>query len=147
MSWKRDPKTWAAIAVTLLLWASAFAGIRAGMRLTPTGVPGPDGYGPGEVALLRFGTASVVLALYALVTRMRLPDARDLGRIVAAGLTGITIYHVALNFGEMTVEAGAASLLIAAGPVFTALMSMAFLGERLTVSGGSASPSRSWASA
>jgi drug/metabolite transporter (DMT)-like permease len=135
MSWKRDPRTWAAIAVTLLLWASAFAGIRAGMRLTPTGVPGPGGYGPGEVALLRFGTASLVLALYALVTRMRLPDARDLGRIAAAGLTGITIYHVALNFGEMTVQAGAASLLIAAGPVFTALMSMAFLGERLTVLG------------
>jgi drug/metabolite transporter (DMT)-like permease len=135
MTWKRDPRTWAAIAVTLLLWASAFAGIRAGMHLTPTGVPGPGGYGPGEVALLRFGTASVVLALYALVTRMRLPDARDLGRIAAAGLTGITIYHVALNFGEMTVESGAASLLIAAGPVFTALMSMAFLGERLTALG------------
>jgi len=135
MSWKRDPKTWIAIAVTLLLWASAFAGIRAGMRLTPAGLPGADGYGPGEVALLRFGTASVVLALYALVTRMRLPDVRDLGRISIAGLTGITIYHVALNFGEMTVQAGAASLLIAAGPVFTAMMSSAFLGERLTVLG------------
>ncbi len=65
MSWKRDPKTWLAIAVTLFLWASAFAGIRAGMRLTPAGLPGADGYGPGEVALLRFGTASFVLALYA----------------------------------------------------------------------------------
>jgi drug/metabolite transporter (DMT)-like permease len=135
MSWKRDPKSWMAIAVTLLLWASAFAGIRAGMRLTPAGIPGADGYGPGEVALLRFGTASLVLALYALATRMRLPDRRDLGRIAIAGLTGITIYHVALNFGEMTVQAGAASLLIAAGPVFTALMSTAFLGERLTVFG------------
>ena len=31
------------------------------MRLTPAGVPGPDGYGPGEVALLRFGVASLVL--------------------------------------------------------------------------------------
>lgn len=135
MSWKRDPKTWAAIAVTLLLWASAFAGIRAGMRLSPAGLPGPDGYGPGELALLRFGTASLALALYAIVTRMRLPDTRDLGRIMIAGLTGITIYHVALNYGELTVAAGAASLLIAAGPVFTALMSAGFLGERLTVLG------------
>jgi drug/metabolite transporter (DMT)-like permease len=78
------------------------------------------------------GVAEGMLALYALVTRMRLPDSRDLGRIALAGLTGITIYHVALNFGEVTVTAGAASLLIAAGPVFTALMSVAFLGERLT---------------
>ena len=135
MAWKRDPKTWMAIAVTLLLWASAFAGIKAGMQLTPEGLPGPGGYGPGEVALLRFGTASLVLAVYAVFTRMRLPDARDLGRIAIAGLTGITIYHIALNFGELTVDAGAASLLIAAGPVFTALMSAAFLGERLTVWG------------
>jgi len=135
MSWKRDPKTWAAIAVTLLLWASAFAGIRAGMRLTPAGLPGADGYGPGEVALLRFGTASLVLAVYALFTRMRLPSVEDLGRIALAGLTGITIYHASLNFGEMTVGAGAASLLIASGPVFTALMSAGFLGERLTILG------------
>ena len=39
---------------------------------------------------------------------------------------------MALNFGEVTVQAGAASLLIAAGPVFTALLSALFLGERLT---------------
>ena len=74
MTWKRDPRTWLAIAGVLLLWASAFAGIRAGLRLTPAGLPGADGYGPGELALLRFGTASIVLALYALATRMRLPD-------------------------------------------------------------------------
>ena len=135
MNWRRDPRTWAAIAVTLLLWSSAFAGIRAGMRLTPSGAIGPDGYGPGEVALLRFGTASAVLALFAVLTRMRMPGVRDLPRIAAAGVLGITIYHVALNFGEVTVSAGAASLLIAAGPVFTALLSAIFLHERLSATG------------
>ena len=129
MAWRRDPRTWSAIVVTLLLWAAAFAGIRAGMRLTPVGVPGPDGYGPGEVALLRFGTASLVLAAYAVIARMRLPARRDLPRIALAGVLGITIYHVALNYGEVRVSAGAAALLIAAGPVFTAMMSVAFLRE------------------
>ena len=133
--WRRNPRTWIAIAVTLLLWASAFAGIRAAMRLTPSGVPGPDGYGPGQVALLRFGTASVVLGVFALLTRMRPPARRDLPRIALAGFLGITVYHVALNFGELTVSAGAASLLISAGPVFTALLSVMFLRERLTVLG------------
>jgi len=135
MNWRRDPKTWFAIAATLLLWASAFAGIRAGMRLSPDGVPGPDGYGPGQVALLRFGTASAVLAVFAILTRMRPPGRRDLPRIAIAGILGITVYHVALNFGELTVSAGAASLLISAGPVFTALLSVVFLRERLTVLG------------
>jgi len=132
MSWKRDPKIWLAIGGLLLLWASAFAGIRAGMRLTPAGLPGPDGYGPGELALLRFGTASLVLALYALAKRMRLPRLRELPLVALTGFLGISVYHVALNFGEMTVQAGAASLLISAAPVFTALLSVAVLKERLT---------------
>ena len=132
MTWKREPRTWLSIAGLLLLWASAFAGIRAGMRLSPSGAVGPDGYGPGELALLRFGTASTVLALYALTRRMRLPERSELPLIGLTGFLGISVYHVALNFGEMTVQAGAASLLISAAPVFTALLSVAVLKERLT---------------
>jgi drug/metabolite transporter (DMT)-like permease len=120
--WRREPKTWAAIVVALLLWASAFAGIRAGLA----------DYGPGEVALLRFGTASVVLAVYGALTRMRLPDRRDLPVVALAGFLGITIYHVALNFGERTVMSGAAALLISASPIFTAMLSSRFLGERIS---------------
>lgn len=132
MTGRRDLRTGLAIAVLLLLWASAFAGIRAGMRLTPAGTPGPDGYGPGELALLRFGTASAVLALYALVRRMRLPALADLPLIAFSGFLGISVYHVALNFGELTVQSGAASLLIAAAPVFTAILSVTVLREQLT---------------
>ena len=132
MTWKREPRTWLAIAGVLLLWASAFAGIRAGMRLTASGAIGADGYGPGELALLRFSTASAVLAGYALATRMRLPNRADLPGIGLAACLGISIYHVALNFGEVTVQAAAACLLISAAPVFTALLSAMFLQERLT---------------
>ncbi|MDP2181068.1 MAG: DMT family transporter [Actinomycetota bacterium] len=124
-AWKGEPRTWAAIIVALLLWAAAFAGIRAGL----------ESYGPGQVALLRFGTASLVLLGYAVVTRMHLPDIRDLPTIALGGFLGITIYHVSLNFGEQTVTAGAAALLISASPIFTALMSSAWLKERLTVWG------------
>jgi len=132
MTWKREPRTWLSIAGLLLLWASAFAGIRAGMRLSPSGAVGPDGYGPGELALLRFGTASTVLALYAFAKRMRLPERSELPLIGLTGFLGIRVSHVALNFGQMTVPAWAASLLISAAPVFTALLSVAVLKERLT---------------
>jgi drug/metabolite transporter (DMT)-like permease len=120
-----DAKTAVAIGVTILLWSSAFAAIKVGLT----------DYGPGEVALLRFGTASAVLGIYAIATRMRLPARRDVGRIALAGLLGITTYHVALNFGEQTVSAGAASLIIASGPVFTAALASVFLGERLNTWG------------
>lgn len=135
MSEQTTPKSvWVALGAALLLWASAFPGIRAG--LAPVGgVFGPDGYGPAQLALLRFGTASLVLAVYAVATRMKLPARGDLPRIAAAGLLGITVYHLALNFGERTVESGAAALLISLSPVITALLSMRFLGERMGVWG------------
>lgn len=122
MDWRGQPRVWFAIAVALLLWAAAFAGIRAGL----------ESYDPGQVALLRFGTASAALAAYALLTRMRPPDRRDLAVIFLAGFLGITVYHVSLNYGEQTVQAGAAALLISTSPVFTAMFSTRFLGERLT---------------
>jgi len=124
-AWRHDRGMWIAIAVALLLWAWAFAGIRAGLQ----------SYGPGELALLRFGTASVVLLLYALVVRMRLPSVQDLPVIFAAGLLGITTYHLALNIGEQTVTAGAAALLISTSPIFTAVLSMLLLKERFTIWG------------
>lgn len=121
------PRTWVALWVALLLWASAFAGIRAGMARTE----GFAAYGPGEVALLRFFTASVTFAVLALFRRMRVPARRDVARIALSGFLGISVYHVALNYGEVSVSSGAAAMLIAAGPIFTALMAVAFLNERL----------------
>lgn len=119
---QRDVPTLGAIIVALVLWASAFAGIRAGLQ----------SFGPGQVALLRFATASAAFAVWAIATRMRLPDARDLPRIAVAGFLGITVYHVALNFGEVTVSAGAASLIISTSPILTALLSAVVLHERLS---------------
>jgi drug/metabolite transporter (DMT)-like permease len=124
-AWKREPKTWAAVIFALLLWAAAFAGIRVGL----------ESYGPGELALLRFGTASLTLLAYAIVTRMRLPRRRDLPVIALAGLFGITIYHVMLNIGEQTVTAGAAALIISSVPIFTAILSTIWLSERVTAWG------------
>jgi drug/metabolite transporter (DMT)-like permease len=120
-----DPRVLAALVITTVFWASAFAGIRAGL----------DAYGPGQVALFRFLVASAVLAGYAALTRMRLPERRDLPAVFLAGLLAFAVYHVALNYGEVTVSAGSASILIATAPVFTALLAGAFLGERLRALG------------
>jgi drug/metabolite transporter (DMT)-like permease len=132
---ERTPvSVWVALAVALLLWASAFPGIRA--ALAPVGGElGPGGFGPVALALLRFGTASIVLLAYALVKRMPLPRKEDLPRIALAGLLGITIYHTALNFGERTVQSGAAAVLIALSPIITALLSRRMLGERMALWG------------
>jgi drug/metabolite transporter (DMT)-like permease len=105
----------------VVFWGSAFAAIRAGL----------ESYAPGELALLRFGIASTVLALYAVATRMPLPEIRDLPAILALGLLGISLYQVSLAYGQLTVSAGSASLLVGAGPVMTALLSRALKGHEL----------------
>ena len=114
-----------ALALTLVLWASAFAGIREGLRA----------YTPGHLALLRFLVASVTVLIYALVTRMRLPAVRDVPAILLLGFLGITVYQVALSYGERSVSAGAASILVATVPCFTAILAAIFLREHIRLLG------------
>jgi drug/metabolite transporter (DMT)-like permease len=114
-----------AIVFTLIVWASAFAGIRAGLR----------GYPPANLAVLRFLIASLVLAIYAVIAHFRRPELRDIPGLALAGAVGITFYNLALNYGETRVTAGAASLLIASTPIWTALAARFWLHEKLTATG------------
>lgn len=121
-----SPKTLLAVAVTLLFWSSAFAGIRAGLF---------GGYTPGHLVLLRFLSASAVFVVYAFIRKIKVPERRDLLRIIGLSLAGISIYHISLTFGEVVVPAGTASLLIAAAPAFTALIASVALKEHLSLTG------------
>ncbi|MCJ7738530.1 MAG: EamA family transporter [Anaerolineae bacterium] len=114
-------QVWLALGGVLLFWSSAFVGIRIGLRT----------FTPGHLVLLRFVVASIVLAVYALLTRMPFPDRRDLPALAMVGFTGIALYQVLLTYGQTTVDAGTASFLVATGPIFTALFAVAFAGERL----------------
>lgn len=114
-----------ALGTTMLLWSSAYAGIRAGLRA----------YTPGQLAVLRFLIASLTVAVYARFAHFRRPAMRDLPGLIVIGIVGISFYNVALNYGETRVTAGAASLLIASTPIWTALLATLFLRERLTVLG------------
>lgn len=120
-----DLRTLAAVGITIFLWASAFAGIRAALRA----------YTPEHLVLLRYLTASLVLAVYALATRMPLPRWRDVPGMMLIGIIGIAFYNVSLATGEMQVAAGVASMIVAGSPIFVALLAMIFLGERLRLWG------------
>ncbi len=114
-----------ALAFALVIWASAFAGIRAGLRA----------YAPANLAILRFLIASAVLAIYAAVAHFRRPVLRDIPGLILSGAIGITFYNLALNYGETRVTAGAASMLIASTPIWTALAARLFLHEKLAAVG------------
>jgi drug/metabolite transporter (DMT)-like permease len=126
-----------AIAITLVSWASAFAGIRVAVQSFP----------PAGLAFLRFLVASIALALLVLWQRSRAagesgaggpapspwhtPTRGEWGRLLVAGFLTIAVYQVALGAGSRTVTAGVSCLLVNTGPIFTAIGAMLFLRERL----------------
>ncbi len=118
-----DGRTLAALVVTILFWASAFAGIRVGL----------ESYSPGSLALLRFLTASVALIPLAVVRRFTMPRSKDVPFIFFSGFLGIAFYHYCLNYGEVTVTAGSAGFLIGTMPIFSVLLAVAILKESVSV--------------
>lgn len=109
----------AAAGITVVLWASAFVGIRAA----------GDDFSPGGLALGRLAVAAVVLGLLVLARREPFPAARDLPLIALSGLLWLGAYSVLLNAAEQRVDAGTAAMLVNVGPVLIALLAGYLLGE------------------
>lgn len=117
--------TWlpvAAVALTLLLWASAFVAIR---HLA-------DDFSAGALSLGRLVVGAVVLAAIALPRALPRPSGRQWRSIVVIGVLWYGVYMVALNEGEQRVDAGTAAMLIQVSPVLIAVLAAVFLRERFT---------------
>lgn len=111
-----------AILCTVLLWASSFSAIRRVLMEFP----------PHTMALLRFAIASSIFAGIMLLRGCKPPRRQDLPRILGGGFVGVTLYHCALNYGQQRVTAGSAGFLINTVPIFTTLLSVILLGERIS---------------
>jgi len=109
----------AAALVTVVLWASAFVGIRAA----------GDELSPGALALGRLLVGSAALGALVLIRREPLPGRRDVPAIVLCGVLWFGIYNVVLNAAEQRVDAGTASMLVNVGPILIALLAGVFLHE------------------
>ena len=111
-----------AVAFTVMVWASAFVAIRAALH----------GFSPVPLAALRYLIASLAIAVVFAVKRPRRISVRNLPRVAIAGVIGITVYNVALNMGERTVNSASASFVGNTVPVFTAALATFALAERLS---------------
>jgi drug/metabolite transporter (DMT)-like permease len=116
---RTDALAVAAAGVTVVLWASAFVGIRAA----------GDDFSPGALALGRLMVAAVVLGFLVLARREPFPAARDLPLIALSGLLWLGAYSVLLNAAERRVDAGTAAMLVNVGPILIALLAGYLLGE------------------
>ena len=110
------------MVVTVVLWASAFVGIRA---------IGPH-FSPGSLTLGRLAIAAVVLSLLVLPQMVKtrlLPKGREWWPILAYGVMWFGGYNVALNAAEHVLDAGTSALLINVNPILVAIMAGIFLKE------------------
>src|ERR1700710_871109 len=106
-----------AVAVTLLLWSSAFVAIR---HLG-------QAFSPGALSLGRLVVGSVALGVVLVMRGWTTPRRRDWPGLVVIGVLWFGVYNVALNAGEHRVDAGTAAMLIQLSPVLVAVLAAIFL--------------------
>jgi drug/metabolite transporter (DMT)-like permease len=117
-----DATTLAATGVALVTWSSAFAAIAYGL----------EAFTPPELSLLRFLIASAILVVPVATGAIRLPPLRDWPAIALLGLSGITLYQLALGYAMTRISVGAAAVVIALAPGVTAALAALRLGERIS---------------
>ena len=110
------------MAVTLLLWASAFVAIRHLGRDVP----------PGALSLGRLLVASVALGVLVFRRPRTWPAARDWPLLLLCGVGWFGIYNLALNEAERRIDAGTSALIVQIGPIIVALLATVFLGEKMS---------------
>ncbi|WP_202078786.1 DMT family transporter [Caldalkalibacillus salinus] len=125
-----NTKALAMAIITVVIWGSTFAAIRASLQ---------GGYEAGHLVLIRYLIASFFFALIALwpSIRFRFPAKKDFINMILLGWVGISLYHFGVTFGVQTIPAGTAGMLIGSAPIFTAIIAIVVLKERLSLLGWS----------
>lgn len=106
--------------VTVFFWASAFPAVKYSLGY----------YSPESIMLLRFLVASLVLFLYCLFSKVKVPERKDLPWFALTGFVGMFGYMWLFNTGTAMVTSGLSSFIIATAPVMTLILSIVFLKEK-----------------
>lgn len=113
--------SYSALTVLSVIWGLAFVAIKqATFELSPA-----------NLALLRWLIAAACFLI--LLPIMGKPktrlERRDVPRLLVIAFANVVGYHLSLYYGETTVSAGLAGLLISFGPVFIVILSTLLLHE------------------
>jgi drug/metabolite transporter (DMT)-like permease len=72
------------------------------------------------------------MAVVAVLRGISLPKIRDLPLLFALGFFAVSLHHVALNFGQQSVSAGASSVLAQSTPLFSTLLARFVFKDRVS---------------
>ncbi|HLX35852.1 MAG TPA: DMT family transporter [Candidatus Limnocylindrales bacterium] len=116
-----DRRAALAAGITVVLWASAFVGIR----------DLADTFSPGSIALGRLAIGTGLLGVLLLRRGWRPMSRRDVLLVATSGVLWLALYNLSLNEAERSVDAGTASMLVNTGPILVAAFAGLLLGEGL----------------
>jgi len=119
----RDYYVFFIIGLPLIFWAFAFPLIKVGLT---------ELY-PENLAILRLFIASMIFFGFYLIKRKHISPLQkaDVIPLFLIGFTGISMYHLGLNYGEQFISAGVASLIIATIPIYVVILAWVFLKEQI----------------
>lgn len=111
------------LALTILMWSTAFIGIRYLML---------NGFSAGGLSLCRFCVASLVMLIIFIKQKNKtIPNLVDLLRFTILGFFGFFTYNIFLNAGEFRITAASANFIIAQVPIIVAVFAFIFWGEKI----------------
>ncbi len=116
-------RAYSLLIVLSIIWGLAFDAISEADTLLS----------PINLTLLRwFIAAAGYLAILPFLGKTKTKfESKDLPRLLVISFANVPLYHLSLNYGETSVSAGVAGLLVSLGPVFIVLLSSVSLKEEI----------------
>ena len=112
------------ILIPIIFWAFAFSLIKIGL----------EELSPINLTIMRLFIVCTIFFIILIFKHDNFSklQKKDIPILFSLGFFGMVIYHLALNYGEQFISAGAASLIIATIPLFVVILAILFLSEKIT---------------
>ena len=83
------------------------------------------------LAVLRYVFTFFMLTIFMIIKKIKLPDKKDIPMFFLTGLTGFALHMITFNKGVSTLSSATSSILLACAPIFTSMLSVIFLKEKI----------------
>lgn len=114
---------WLLILLITLIWGYAWVLMKESL----------DYMGPFTFSAFRFGTGTVVLLLVVFLMRNGIPPKEQWIHLIILGILQTTIVFLLVMYGLTFVDAGKSSVLLYSMPIWSSILAVKFLKEKITV--------------
>lgn len=107
--------------IITILWGYAWVVMKASL----------DYMGPFTFTAFRFGVGSATLLFIVLILKLGLPPKKYVKHLILVGLLQTAAVFLLVMYGLMFVDAGKSSVLLYSMPIWSSILAVRFLGEKL----------------